>query len=247
MPNGNILLVDDQPANLLALEALLEGLGQNLIKAHSGEEALHLADQEIAVILLDAQMHGLNGYETAQLIRSREQTRHTPIIFVTAYDDNRFSVEEAYTLGAVDHLVKPLVPVVLRAKVAGYVELFKKTKQVELQAEQLRKMERREFAQRLAEENARLYQQKELFRATLASIGDAVMTTDAEGLVTFLNAVAESLTGWTQEEAAGQPLERVFHIVNEQTRQTVENPTIRALNDDISVGLAWIPTGGKTN
>jgi PAS domain S-box-containing protein len=238
MAKVNILLVDDQPANLLVLEAILDGLGESLVKAYSGEQALRLADQKTAVILLDVQMHGLDGFETAKLIRSREQTRHTPIIFLTAYDENRLSVEEAYTLGAVDYLVKPFVPVMLRAKVVGFVELFKKTQQVEHQAEQLRQSERREFAQKLAEENARLRQQKELFRTTLASIGDAVITTDIEGRVAYLNAVAESLTGWTQKAAAGQPLATVFHIVNEQTRQTVENPVKKVLAEGKVVGLA---------
>jgi PAS domain S-box-containing protein len=238
MAKVNILLVDDQPANLRALEAILDGLGESLVKAYSGEQALRLADQETAVILLDVQMHGLDGFETAKLIRSREQTRHTPIIFLTAYDENRLSVEEAYTLSAVDFLVKPFVPMMLRAKVAGFVELFKKTQQIEHQAEQLRLSERREFEQRLAKENARLRQQKELFRTTLASIGDAVITTDIEGRVAYLNAVAESLTGWTQKAAAGQPLETLFHIVNEQTRQTVENPVKKVLSEGKVFGLA---------
>src|SRR5438132_11869369 len=119
-PLVNILLVDDQPANLLALEAVLADLGHNLVKAHSGEEALRrLLPDDFAVILLDVQMHGLDGFETARLIRDREKSRHTPIIFLTAYEDNRLPVEQAYALGAVDYLVKPLIPVILRAKVTG--------------------------------------------------------------------------------------------------------------------------------
>src|SRR5439155_2948362 len=136
-----------------------------------------LHENDFAVILLDVQMHGQDGFETAKLVRSRERSRHTPIIFLTAYDADRPTIERAYALGAVDFLVKPLMPVVLRAKVAGFVEFFKKTQQIEHQAGQLRQLERREFAQKLAEENARLRQQKELFRTTLASIGDAVITT----------------------------------------------------------------------
>jgi CheY-like chemotaxis protein len=238
MTKVNILLVDDQPANLIALEAVLDGLGANLVKAHSGEEALRLADQEVAVIVLDVQMAGLDGYETAKRIRMREQTRHTHIIFLTAYDDDRLSVEEACTLGAVDYLVKPLVPAILRAKVARFVELFKKTRQIEYRAEQLRQLERREFAQRLAEENARMRQQNELFHITLASIGDALISTDIEGRVVYLNAVAESLTGWTQQEAAGQPPATVLHIVNEATRQTVDDPVKKVLAEGKVVGLA---------
>jgi PAS domain S-box-containing protein len=158
----NVLLVDDEPANLLSLEAILQDPVLNLVKAQSGEEALRrLLVDDFAVVLLDVQMVGLDGFETAKLIRGREKSRHTPIIFLTAYEDNRLPVAEAYALGAVDYLVKPLIPVILKAKVAGFVELFQKTEQVRRQAEQLRQMERREFEHRLAEENARLREQQQ--------------------------------------------------------------------------------------
>jgi light-regulated signal transduction histidine kinase (bacteriophytochrome) len=141
-PPVSILLVDDQPANLLTLEALLANLGQNLIKAHSGEEALrYLNHGEFAVVLLDLWMQGLSGFETAKRIRSRENSRYTPIIFLTAFESSEFPVREAYALGAVDYLVKPLVPVILRAKVAVFVELFQKSAQLKRQADQLRASE----------------------------------------------------------------------------------------------------------
>src|SRR5262249_14565291 len=150
----NILLVDDQPANLMTLEASLQSLGHNLVKVESGEEALRrLLDTDFAAILLDVQMNGLDGFETAKLIRGRERFRHTPIIFLTAYDANRLPVEDAYALGAVDYLVKPLVPAILRAKVAGFVELFQNTQQIRFQAEQIRHTDRRGFEQKLAAEN----------------------------------------------------------------------------------------------
>jgi signal transduction histidine kinase len=153
VPRANILLVDDQPDNLLALEAVLEDLGQNLVSALSGVEALrHLLARDFAVILLDVKMQGMDGFETAKLIRSRKRSRQTPIIFLTAYESSDFSVAEAYKLGAVDYLVKPLVPPILRAKVAGFVELYQKTEEVKRQAEQLRELERREFERRLAQE-----------------------------------------------------------------------------------------------
>src|SRR5205807_9628215 len=124
--------------NLLALEAVLEDLGHHLVKAHSGDEALRLLlEQDFAVVLLDVRMSGLDGFETAKLMRSRDRSRHTPIIFLTAHD-NHPSIEQAYSLGAIDYLVKPVVPVALRAKVTGFVELFAKTEQVKRQAEQLR-------------------------------------------------------------------------------------------------------------
>src|SRR3954465_284691 len=101
---ANTLLVVGPPANLLALEAVLEDLGQNLVKARSGEEALRLLlDRDFAVVLLDVQMPGLGGFETAKLMRSQERSRQTPIIFLTAYQDDHFPVEQAYSLGAVDY------------------------------------------------------------------------------------------------------------------------------------------------
>jgi len=101
----NVLMVDDHPENLLALEAILDSLGQNLVKAHSGAEALRcLLNQDFAVILLDVQMPGMDGFETATLIRNRERSRHTPIIFLTAFSTSDNLVFRGYSLGAVDYL-----------------------------------------------------------------------------------------------------------------------------------------------
>ncbi len=486
---ASILLVDDDPANLLSLRSLLEVLGQNLVEVHSGEEAIErVKTTEFAVILLDVLMPGISGFETAKAIRGHERSRHTPIIFLTATDIDRPQLEEGYTLGAVDFLVKPLLPIVLRAKVRGFVELFKDKEAAKREAEQLRLLvhgttdyaifmldpaghvvtwnagaerikgytadeiigqhfsrfypqdainrgwpqhelevagregrfedegwrirkdgtqfwanvvitalrdehgnlqgfskvtrdltarkraeeslrqseerfrllvegakdyaiflldtqgnvaswnpgakrikgykaeeivgqhfskfypqeandrgwpahelkvakaegrfedegwrvrqdgtqfwanvvitalhdEAGKFvgyskitrdmtdrkvaeesvrrlieettARRVAEENARLIQeQRERLHVTLASIGDAVISTDAEGLVDFLNPVAENLVGWKSDEVARRTLEDVFHIVNENTRQPVENPALRALKDGLIVGLA---------
>jgi signal transduction histidine kinase len=152
----NVLLVDDEPANLLALEVVLADSGANLVKAQSGEDALrHLLNEEFAVILLDVKMTGMSGFETARLIRGRNKTRNIPIIFLTAFDTDLRMVEEAYTVGAVDFLVKPFVPVILKAKVATFIELFEKTEQVKRQAEDLQQVERREFDRKLAEEKVR--------------------------------------------------------------------------------------------
>src|SRR5262245_44541870 len=111
----NILLVDDEPANLVALEAVLAPLGQNLVKASSGEEALRrLLREDFALILLDVRMPGMDGLETAALVRQRDRTRHVPIIFLTAYDKTDVQVFNGYSVGAVDFLTKPIVPEVLR-------------------------------------------------------------------------------------------------------------------------------------
>jgi two-component system sensor histidine kinase/response regulator len=120
----NILMVDDEPANLVALEATLEGLNQNLVKASSGKEALrHLLDQDFALILLDVQMPNMNGIETAVTIREREKSRHIPVIFLTAQINTEDIMFKGYSAGAVDFLTKPLRPDVLRAKVGVFVEL----------------------------------------------------------------------------------------------------------------------------
>src|SRR5262249_52267654 len=142
--------------NLLALEAILQDLGQNLVRANSGEEALRrLLEQDFAVILMDVKMPGLDGIETAALIRERDKSQHTPIIFLTAFESSEVQVFKGYQLGAVDYLFKPSQPEVLRSKVTVFVELFLKTEQVRRQAEQLRESERREHARRLAEERQR--------------------------------------------------------------------------------------------
>src|SRR5215213_7544592 len=134
----NILMVDDHPQNLLALEAVLGDMGQNLVRANSGREALkHLLDREFALILLDVQMPGLDGYETAALVREREQSRHTPIIFLTAINQSDAQVFKGYSTGAVDYIFKPFVPEFLKAKVAVFVDLYTATKEAKRQAELL--------------------------------------------------------------------------------------------------------------
>ena len=134
----NILLVDDVPANLLALEAMLEDLGENLIRANNGTEALRLLlDREFAVILLDVEMPGMDGFETASFIRARQHTRDTPIIFLTAAQRSLEQMNRGYALGAVDYLLKPLQPEILRWKVAVFVELARKNRLVKAQAREL--------------------------------------------------------------------------------------------------------------
>jgi signal transduction histidine kinase len=150
---ADILMVDDRPENLLALEAILGGLGQRLVKASSGAEALkRLLAQDFAVILMDVQMPDMDGFTTAKFIRARERSRYTPIIFLTAYDRSDAAVARGYGAGAVDFLFKPLVPEILRSKVAVFVELFKKTEEIRRQAKQIREAEQRELDQALAAE-----------------------------------------------------------------------------------------------
>jgi two-component system, sensor histidine kinase and response regulator len=134
----SILLVDDTPENLIAMEAVLNDLGQRLVKATSGQEALRLLlREEVAVILLDVNMPGMNGFETAALIRNRKQTEHVPIIFVSAISTTDTHMFKGYSLGAVDYIFTPVNAEVLRSKVAVFVELVKKSAAVRKQAAQL--------------------------------------------------------------------------------------------------------------
>ena len=135
---ASILLVDDRADKRLAMETIIADLGENIVQASSGKEALRcLLQQEFAVILLDVNMPGMDGFETALLIRQRERSAHTPIIFVTGISDTETHVSRGYSLGAVDYILTPVMPEVLRTKVQVFVELFKKTDQVRRQAERL--------------------------------------------------------------------------------------------------------------
>jgi PAS domain S-box-containing protein len=186
LPKAKLLLVDDEPANLLALEALLDGLGHELVRARSGEEALRrLLAQDFAVILLDIRMEGMDGFETAKQIRGRERSRHTPIIFLTARAGDDFPVARAYGLGAVDYLIKPLVPEIVRAKVAVLVELFAQKEHARRQAELLRLL-------------------------IQGTAGYAICMLDPQGRVASWNAAAERINGYQAEEIIGEHFSRFY-------------------------------------
>jgi two-component system sensor histidine kinase/response regulator len=156
----NLLLVDDQPANLLALEAMLQDLGQHIVKAGSGREALKwLLTNDCAVILLDVKMPEMDGFETAELIRQRDRSRHTPIIFLTAADRSQTQAMRGYAVGAVDYLIKPVVPEFVRSKVTVFVELAKTTELLRRQTERLQISE--QAARELADARAELVEDLE--------------------------------------------------------------------------------------
>jgi PAS domain S-box-containing protein len=192
---AKLLLVDDRPENLLALEALLEPLGQELVLASSGEEALrHLLQSEFAAILLDVQMPGLDGFQTAELIKQRERSRHIPIIFLTAISKDAEHVFRGYGAGAVDYLMKPFDPHILRAKVSVFIDLWQKTAEL-----------RRRDALLAEEELAALERASELrYRSLADAVPQIVWTTDPEGKVVFYNHRWYEYTGMTlsAEESA---------------------------------------------
>ena len=142
-PKANILIVDDNSRNLLSIKAILENDGYNLVEARSGAQALKcLIDQEFAVVLLDVVMPVMDGFELAKIIRSREKTRTLPIIFLTGVSTDERSVFGGYSVGAVDYLLTPVVPEVLRTKVSVFVDLFRKSEEPKRQARALTEMER---------------------------------------------------------------------------------------------------------
>jgi len=189
----NILLVDDQPNNLLALESMLGDMGQNLVRAESGTRALkQLLDREFAVILLDVQMPDLDGFETATLVRQRERSRDTPIIFLTALSRSETNVFRGYELGAVDYIFKPLNADILRSKVNVFVQLFRQ----------------REKLKRQAQELARVIKQNELI---LSAAAEGVLGIDLEGVATFVNPAAARMFGRFTDDVIAHDVHSLAH------------------------------------
>jgi PAS domain S-box-containing protein len=198
----NILLVDDVEENLVALEAILEPLGENLVKAASGEEALRaLLLSDFACILLDVQMPGLDGFETAALIKQRDRTKHVPIIFLTAISKEERHVFRGYSTGAVDYLFKPFEPEMLRSKVSVFVELHRKTAEVQRQAELLR-------AQDVERERQT---SEERYRQLADAMPQIVWTSDREGTATYYNRRWFEYTGMLPEDADDNVWKRIVH------------------------------------
>src|ERR671931_1242783 len=232
---ANILLVDDRPENLLALEGILAPLGQPLLYAHSGDEALRqLLRHDVAVILLDVQMPELDGFERARLIKQRERTSHVPIIFVTAISKDEEQVFRGYSAGAVDYVFKPFDPQVLRSKVSVFIELYEKNEQLRRQAEQLKEQELAELRR----------ESEERYRFLAEAQPDQIWTALPNGELDYVNQRALdyfelSFTelverGWTpvvHPEDLGRMLERWEHAL--ATGQPYENELrLRRAADD---------------
>jgi PAS domain S-box-containing protein len=196
---AKVLLVDDRPENLLALEAILEPLGETLLYANSGEDALRqLLRHDVAVILLDVQMPELDGFETARLIKQRERTSHVPIIFVTAISKEEEQVFRGYSAGAVDYVFKPFNPDVLRSKVAVFIDLHEKNEQLRRQAEQLKEQELAEL-RRESEERYRFLAEAQPDQIWTALPNGALDYVNQRALDYFAASFSELVeTGWTE-------------------------------------------------
>jgi PAS domain S-box-containing protein len=183
-----ILLVDDSPENLVSLEASLDGLGQEVVIARSGTEALrHLLEDDFAAILLDVKMPEMDGFQTAEFIRSRGRSRHTPILFLTAYKSEEH-LFRGYDLGAVDFLFKPIVPEILRSKVAVFVELSRNTALLRRQTEVLGKAEQK-------------------FRSLLEAAPDAMIISSEEGEISLVNSQVEVIFGFHRQELINRSIQ----------------------------------------
>ncbi len=214
----SILMVDDEPANLLALEAVLGGLGHRLVRASSGKEALrHLMNEEFAVILLDVAMPIMDGFETARLIREREKTRPTPIIFLTAVGRTEAEIFRGYEAGAVDYLLKPLVPEILKSKVMIFIELHEKNLRIQgLNRELERYVGELEAAnQELRKENAVRRRAEQELRASEEKLRD--LNASLEARVAERSALAEERA--RELARSNSELQQFVHVASHDLKE----------------------------
>ncbi|HEX4353271.1 MAG TPA: ATP-binding protein [Polyangiales bacterium] len=196
-----LLIVDDRRENLLVIESILASPDYRLVLVTSGDEALkHLLERDFAAILLDVVMPGMDGFELATLIKQRERSRYTPIVFLTAASVDLDLIYRGYSVGAVDYLTKPIDADVLRAKVAIFVELYRKDLRLQEQADALRLAERRERELELA---ALRLASDQRYRNLAEAIPDIVWTAKPDGAVTYFNRRWFEYTGQTFDEATG--------------------------------------------
>ncbi|MEH7355818.1 PAS domain S-box protein [Neobacillus drentensis] len=207
----NLLMVDNHPENLLALEAVLSSPHYNLVSATSGNEALKwLLKQEFAVILLDVQMPGLNGFETAKLIRAREKTKHIPIIFITAISQDLEHVQRGYSVGAIDYIFKPFQPETLKQKIEKFVEIYQKYKEEISKSELQRSAELSEVNKKLDQTTLDLQRTEALAKVISETLIDTIVTFDSQGYILSVNPAVKTMFGYHPDELVGQPIGNLF-------------------------------------
>jgi PAS domain S-box-containing protein len=206
---AKILMVDDHPANLVALEAILSPLGHDLVRALSGEEALkQILKNDFALILLDVQMSGMNGFDTAALVKQHPRSRHIPIIFITALSRDSEHIFKGYSQGAVDYLLKPVEPAILRSKAATFIDLHLKGETIKLQERLLRRQE----------QEAQERKTQHRFRSLLDSMPQCVWAASPDGAIHYCNRVGLEYCGIS---AAGLSGDSVWDVVHPDDRGVV--------------------------
>jgi signal transduction histidine kinase/DNA-binding response OmpR family regulator len=245
----NLLIVDDVPEKVTALAAVLEELGQNIVTAYSGRDALRcLLKDDFAAILLDVNMPDMDGFEAASLIRQRKRSEHTPIIFVTAFNDDAH-IAQGYALGAVDYITTPVVPEVLRAKVGVFVELYQKTEMIRRQADHRVQLAREQAARHVAEDalrrssmlvNASKFLARSLdYNATLANVSAAVVPALADDCEVIVRepggGLARACPSEDEKFTGRRPIEPLD--------LDADSPIVRAVNESIDSGHARILRG----
>nr|WP_263327302.1 PAS domain S-box protein [Neobacillus sp. Marseille-Q6967] len=207
----NILMVDDHPENLLALEAVLTSPNYNLISAISGKEALKcMLQHEIAVILLDVQMPGLNGFETAQLIKAREKTKNIPIIFITAISQDMEHVHQGYSVGAIDYIFKPFHPETLKKKIEQFVKIHQTHQENIIQTDLGRLLELNEVNKKLDRTTLNLRRTEALSKAISDTITDTIVTYDHYGSILSVNPAIKNMFGYQAEDLLGKHILKLF-------------------------------------
>ncbi|MCM2532932.1 PAS domain S-box protein [Neobacillus pocheonensis] len=207
----NILMVDDHPENLLALEAVLLSPNYHLVSANSGKEALKcMLKQDFAVILLDVQMPGLNGFETAKLIKAREKTRHIPIIFITAISQDMEHVHQGYAAGAIDYIFKPFHPETLKQKIEQFVKIHRNHKENMIQTKRERTVELNEVNKKLDRTTLNLRRTEALSKVIGETIIDTILTFDDQGAILSVNPAIKTMFGYKAEELIGKHVVMLF-------------------------------------
>lgn len=211
----NILMVDDRPENLLALEAVLTNPEYNLLGVTSGEEALKwVLKESFAVILLDVQMPGLNGFETAKLIKAREKSKDIPIIFITAISQAAEHVIEGYGVGAIDYIFKPFQPEFLRRKIDGFVKIHKNIEKIKQQSKLLhqRASQLERMNKELEKATFELRKTEALTRAISETSIDTILSLNDEGYILNVNPAVVAMFGYAQNELSGQHVSKLLPL-----------------------------------
>jgi PAS domain S-box-containing protein len=207
----NILMVDDHPENLLALEAVLISPNYHLVSANSGKEALKcMLKHDFAVILLDVQMPGLNGFETAKLIKAREKTRHIPIIFITAISQDMENVQQGYSVGAIDYIFKPFHPETLKQKIEQFVKIHQKHEENIIQSDLERNVQLNEVNKKLDRTTLNLRRTEALAKVIGETLMDTIVTFDEQGFILSVNPAVKTMFGYEPEEIIGKHIVMLF-------------------------------------